>query len=324
MDSGSEKKLLVIAETGIGDALTLLPALESLQVAYPSLSIFMLAPGVFSLRDNLQAMAEVLDHRELAKASLDEKRDWLRRQKIQWVWNTENEKSAWRKIFESENNPRWISAPPHRAWPRRSVLALRRQQLQQLFPEIPQIGIPKLSLTAEQKQTQQNFRSKFPQGQRLIAVQPTANDPTKMWPAEKFRALAQRLSEMPSTTVIFFLDARARKTFSDEFLPASEKLVIVDEPLPQAAAKLAACDLFVGNDSGFYHLAFALGLRVVGIYRSRRNARVWSYRSPHSRAVYFYLPSCIRKHWGRCLSVERVLRAAHSLQAGKNGETDQG
>ena len=78
-------------------------------------------------------------------------------------------------------------------------------------------------------------------------------------------------------------------------------------------SKLAACDLLIGNDSGFYHLAFALGLPVVGIYRSLRGAQRWSYPSPRSRVVFSWMPRPFRQHWARWISVERVLRAARKV-----------
>lgn len=313
MNESSDNKLLVISEIGIGDALTLTPALRGLRKQHPGISIQMFAPGIFSLKENFCELAEILDHRELAQASLEAKHAWLRGQGFRWVWNTENEKSAWRQVLSMANNPAWISAPPHRTWPRRPVLILRQQQFQQLFPALAPEGDPLLVLTAAQEDERRRFRARFAQGQRLIALQPTANDPTKIWPAEKFCELASRLAAPPQTTVVLFLDAAARKTFNETVLRPPQDLITLTEPLGSAIAKLAACDLFIGNDSGFYHLAFALGLQVVGIYRSRRNAQVWSYRSPRSRGVYFYLPSMVRRHWGRYLSVHRVMRAVQSL-----------
>jgi ADP-heptose:LPS heptosyltransferase len=87
----------------------------------------------------------------------------------------------------------------------------------------------------------------------------------------------------------------------------------VSAPLEDVVPKLAACDLCIGNDSGFYHLAFALGLRVVGIHRSLRGAQRWAYRSPRSRVVISWMPRQIEQDWARWISVSRVLRAARRL-----------
>lgn len=100
------------------------------------------------------------------------------------------------------------------------------------------------------------------------------------------------------------------------YLPERANLRPVREPLDSAVAKLAACDLLIGNESGFYHLAFALGLKVVGIFRSLRAARRWTYRSPRSRVVIAWMPRPFRRDWTRWISVARVLRAARKVAPG--------
>lgn len=309
----STNRLLVISEKGLGDALTLLPALRALKLQRPETEIFMFAPGLFRLAENYRDWLQLLDHRWLSAATTTEMQDWLQRQDFRWVWNTENEHSAWRGIFAAAGNPRWVSAPPHRTWPRRPVLELRRAQLQTLFPDLPTHAAPALPLTTAQQQGRDQFRSQFAATERLIAIQPSANDHTKVWPAEKFRQLAQTLITRPATTVVFFLDTALAEIFIPELLGSLPNIVRVCEPLETALAKLAACDIFVGNDSGFYHLAYALGVPVVGIYRSRRNMKVWAYRSPRARAVWVYLPSSIRRHWQKVVSVRAVRRAVAAL-----------
>jgi ADP-heptose:LPS heptosyltransferase len=306
------EKLLVISEIGLGDALTLLPALRALKSLRPDVSIHMLAPSLFPLRDNVRDVVLVLDSRILRIGSAGDQRDWLGGQGYDAVWNTENEHSSWRTILAEGGNPRWISAPPHRSWPHRQVLELRLEQLRSLYPEIGDSGDSRLELTPEQGGARDRFRSLFPPGEILVAMQPGAKDKTKVWPAEKFIALAGALARRPGTTVCFFLAPDDRTTF-DRLLPDIPGVHRFTESLEVLLPKLAACRLFIGNDSGFYHLAYALGLEVVGIYRSRRYRKVWSYPTPRSRGVYFYLPSPLRHHWKRCVSVGRVRKAAEGL-----------
>jgi ADP-heptose:LPS heptosyltransferase len=306
------EKLLVISEIGLGDALTLLPALRALNALRPGLSIDMLAPSLFPLRDNVRDVVSVLDPRILRIGSTGDQRDWLGAQGYDAVWNTENEHSSWRPVLAEEGNPRWISASPHKSWPHRHVLGLRVEQLRGLFPELGDSCDPRLELTPEQSQARDRFRSLFPPGELLVAMQPGAKDKTKVWPAEKFITLAGALAGRPGTTVCFFLAPDDRTTF-ERLLPDIPGVHRITESLEVLLPELAACRLFIGNDSGFYHLAYALGLDVVGIYRSRRNRKVWSYPTPKSRGVYFYLPSPLRHHWKRCLSVGRVRRAVERL-----------
>ena len=307
------EKFLVISEMGIGDALTLLPALKTLKSNYQNIKVDMIAPGLFPLRANIKDLVRILDFRNLAIASAHEKLNWLESQNYDGVWNTENEKSVWRQIFSEKKNPQWLSAPPHRTWPLKSVLELRLEHLREFFPDLKNYSQYQLPLTAEQKKNRIEFLSNFPEKQKLVAIQPGAKDSTKVWPAVKFRDLAIRLAQIPDVKILFFLTKQESEIFTPNFLNTHPNIIYITEPLNDLAPKLAACDLFIGNDSGFYHLAYAFGLPVVGIYRSRRNLKIWSYRSPRSQAIYFYLPTFIRKHWKKCISVQRLYNAAKSF-----------
>ncbi|MBV8067061.1 MAG: glycosyltransferase family 9 protein, partial [Candidatus Eremiobacteraeota bacterium] len=89
----------------------------------------------------------------------------------------------------------------------------------------------------------------------------------KRWPYERFVALAhaQRAS---GRSVRFFLGphevneaARAHRDFGQ-----AEGIRIVSEPLAQAARLLSECEVFVGNDAGFSHLASGLGVKTLALY----------------------------------------------------------
>lgn len=309
----SKQKLLVISERGLGDAITLLPSLCALKECHPVIEIEMLAPGLYALAENLQETVRIIDHRPIAEMAADEKAGWLRNQGYEWVWNTENQKSAWRPILDEAKNPRWISSLPHRKWPRRPVLDIRLQQLRELFPDLNQYREPKLPLLPAQKTARSEFRTQFPENRRLVAIHPGGADPHKVWSPEKFRQLAYSLIASGNITVLFFIGALESQVFTLEFLPEEENLLRVSEPLTTLLPKLASCDLFIGNDSGFYHLAFALGLKTVGIYSRRKSVRMWAYSSVRSKAVCFPLPKPLRRHWKEVISVDRVLNASLSV-----------
>lgn len=304
---------LAIAERGIGDALTLLPSLRSLRAAQPGLRIELLTPGLFPLAENLLDTATVLDHRPLAGLSTEERLAWLGERNFEWVWNTEGERGPWTAALQGSENPRWVNAPAQREWGSRQVLEVRFEQLRELFPDLSVPGDTGLSLTPAQEAASRSFRSRFARDSTLVAIQPGAGDPNRLWPAEKFRALALALAERPRLTVLLFL-SDAEIFFPGPGIPHDRpNLHCVSEPLDGVVPKLAACDLCIGNDSGFYHLAFALGARVVGIHRSLRGARRWAYRSPRSRVVICWMPRQLRRDWTEWVSVRRVLGAARRL-----------
>jgi ADP-heptose:LPS heptosyltransferase len=309
----SRPGFVAIAERGIGDALTLLPSLRALRAARPELRIELLTPGLYPLADNLRATATVLDHRPLDGLGDEERLAWLRARNAGWVWNTEGERGPWTAALRRSDDPSWVNAPSQRQWGSRNVLRVRFAQLRELFPDLTAPGHLGIPLLPAQEAARRAFRAGFAHDSLLVAIQPGAGDPKRSWSAEKFRALAGVLAERPQVTVLFFLSDTEALFRAPGFLPDRINMRCVSARLEDVVPKLAACDLCIGNDSGFYHLAFALGLRVVGIHRSLRGAQRWSYRSPRSRVVISWMPRQLEQDWARWVSVPRVLRAARRL-----------
>jgi ADP-heptose:LPS heptosyltransferase len=304
---------VAIAERGIGDALTLLPSLRALRAARPELRMELLTPGLYPLADNLRDTATVFDHRPLDGLGDEGRLAWLRSRNAGWVWNTEGERGPWTAALRRSDHPTWVTAPAQREWGSRNVLRVRFAQLRELFPVLTTPGEVGIGLTPAQEAARRAFRAGFPHDSVLVAIQPGAGDPKRNWSAEKFRALAVALAERPRVTALLFLSDTEALFRAPGYLPDRPNMHCVSAPLEDVVPKLAACDLCIGNDSGFYHLAFALGLRVVGIHRSLRGAQRWAYRSHRSRVVISWMPRQLEQDWARWVSVPRVLRAARRL-----------
>ena len=230
-----------------------------------------------------------------------------------WVWNTEGDRGLWTAALRRSDCPRWVTAPGQRAWGSKNVLRVRFAQLQELFPELRAPGDLVITLRPSQAEAREAFRAGFGDARLLVGIQPGAGDARRIWPAEKYRELACRLAVRPRVSVLFFLSEAESFFRAPGYLPEDANLHLVSDRLEDVVPKLAACDLYVGNDSGFYHLAFALGLRVVGIHRSLRSAQRWAYRSPRSRVVINWVPRQLERDWTRWVSVSRVLRATRRL-----------
>ncbi len=90
---------------------------------------------------------------------------------------------------------------------------------------------------------------------------------TKRWPYERFVALA-RSQAASGRKVRFFLGPHeadeARRAERD--FGSNEAISIVRETLAEAARQLSECEVFVGNDAGFTHLASGLGVKTLGLY----------------------------------------------------------
>jgi ADP-heptose:LPS heptosyltransferase len=113
----------------------------------------------------------------------------------------------------------------------------------------------------------------IPEGGPVLALAPTANFKGKCWPADRFAALALRLTApdgpMPGARVAIFggPDERAMAQPVIDALPAERVLDLVGAAdLLTIAACLQRCRLFIGNDSGLMHLAAAGGVTTLGLF----------------------------------------------------------
>nr|WP_255575273.1 glycosyltransferase family 9 protein [Caldovatus aquaticus] len=106
-----------------------------------------------------------------------------------------------------------------------------------------------------------------------IGLGPTANWARKVWPAERFVALYRALSApdgpLPGArAAVFGGPGEAERALAAPLLAAlPEAADLVGRlEVPEAAAALARCALFVGNDSGPMHLAAAAGAPTLGLF----------------------------------------------------------
>jgi ADP-heptose:LPS heptosyltransferase len=111
----------------------------------------------------------------------------------------------------------------------------------------------------------------LPAGHTLIGLGPTANWQRKTWPADRYAALFRALATGPlpgATAVVFAGPGDAERAMAAPLLAAlPDAIDLVSRlSLPEAAACLARCTLFVGNDSGLMHLAAAAGAPTLGLF----------------------------------------------------------
>lgn len=111
----------------------------------------------------------------------------------------------------------------------------------------------------------------LPPGQRYVGLGPTANWSGKVWPPDRFAALfrAVRDQALPGVRpVVFAGPGAAERAMAAPLLAALPDAVDLTGrlSLPEAAACLSRCALFVGNDSGLMHLAAAAGTPTLGLF----------------------------------------------------------
>jgi len=153
----------------------------------------------------------------------------------------------------------------------------------------------------------------LPPGSPVIALAPTANWEGKVWPAERFVELYRALAAgmLPGARAAVFAGPGAQeRALAAPVLAALPQAIDLCGALtlPEAAACLARCALFVGNDSGLMHLAAAAGAPTLGLFGPTQTAE---YAPAGRRTAVAVAPS------GRIadLSVADTLAAAYGLIA---------
>jgi ADP-heptose:LPS heptosyltransferase len=108
----------------------------------------------------------------------------------------------------------------------------------------------------------------------VIGLGPTANWGGKIWPAERFVAVFEALAAfLPGArAAVFAGPGEVERELAAPVVAAIPGAIDLAGALslPEAAACLRRCALFIGNDSGLMHLAAAAGTPTLGLFgRSR-------------------------------------------------------
>lgn len=111
----------------------------------------------------------------------------------------------------------------------------------------------------------------------ILALGPTANWSGKIWPWERFEALARKLTApdglLPNARIVVLGGpGETERTIAAPLLealrnhPGGVTDLLGQLSLPEAAAVLRRAALFVGNDSGLMHLSAAAGTPTLGLF----------------------------------------------------------
>ena len=154
----------------------------------------------------------------------------------------------------------------------------------------------------------------LPGGAPLIALGPTANWAGKVWPAARFVALFEALqAALPGARpVVFAGPGAAEAAMAAPVLAGLPGAIDLTGQLslPEAAACLARCRLFVGNDSGLMHLAAASGTPTLGLFGPTPASE---YGPSGPRAAAVLAPGPAGRSPMTALTVEQVAAAARAL-----------
>jgi len=265
-------RILVVKLDRIGDMVNTTPVFDALRSAFPRASWDIIGhPTPLSLLDGDDRIAQRIPYRSWLYHPLPIRlpgwKSWSLVLKLLWQRYP-------LVVYLRGSFPFLLLAATSRLAaakfvPDEPVIARYLKPLESLFSPILNRD-PRLQIKSEHLRFARNllFEGNAQVGPR-IAIHAAASTPTKMWPIERFAALADELHRTFKAQVHFF--------GSPEDRPVLEQIsrLCVDShsfhwslTLQRVVAVVAACDLFIGNDSGLAHVAAALGTPMVVIWGS--------------------------------------------------------
>jgi ADP-heptose:LPS heptosyltransferase len=118
---------------------------------------------------------------------------------------------------------------------------------------------------------------------RTLLVHPGSRSPMRIWPAERFAAVCDRVQDDLGAQVVLVGGPADRGLLKKIRGMMKTHVLAPDNPssLPQFAALARACTALLCHDSGPMHVAAAVGTRVVALYGSQNSALFRPYGEGH-------------------------------------------
>lgn len=255
------KKILFITATRIGDAVLSMGLLNHMVTTWPQARITVACgPLVTGFFEDLPQVERVITLKKEPRAG------------------------HWRKLWRQVAFTQWdLVVDLRNSFVSRLIFARRkyifgphidasRHKVEQnaAVMELPYVPDPGLWFS---KDVLQQASQWVPAGTPVIGVGPAANWFAKTWPAGRFIELLQRLTAeggiLPGARIAVFAapgeEAQARPVL--ESIPPDRRIDLIAKTSPHlAAACIAHCTFFIGNDSGLTHSAAAAGIPVLGLF----------------------------------------------------------
>ncbi len=341
-------KILVRATNWVGDAVMSIPALEALRARWPEAEIAIAGRDAVAGLYRGQAFADrTIPLGPAGGASplaIEHAAGPLRRERFDLGLLLPNSfASAWlmwragarERVGYARDARRWLltiavpvprpgETPPHEAY--YYLELLRRAGWLASLPRVERVRLrvaPEDAARAEQK-----LRAAGATGARIAVAAGASYGTAKCWLAERYAEVADRLQEEFDATILLV------GTAAESEIGASIARLMRHAPVnlvgktsaDELPALLAACRLFVGNDSGAMHVAAAVGLPVAAVFGptdAEGTAPLTPDRAIARRRVSCspcFLRYCPVDH--RCMtriSVDEVYQASRELLGNSHG-----
>ena len=357
-DELAQAKILLRAPNWIGDAVMCLPALRALRRALPEADLVVAArPWVLDLfsGDSLRMRTVAYDTRGAHGGVVGRWRiaAELRPEKFDAAILFQNAFDAALlavlagipiRAGYARHGRRWllthpVPVPPPGETPRHEahyyLELLRRVGLLESYSEVREISLPVTGFarTKARARLSELLSAKVAapiESKPLVGISPGAAFGTaKRWPAERFAALALRLSRDLGAVPVFF-GSKEEAPLAESLLPktgGAAASLAGKTSLGDFMSLIPGCDLYISNDTGAMHVAAAFGVPTLALFGPTDEQAT----RPLGSRVHLLVGQaecrpCLLRHCPidhRCMnsvSVEEVFEAARSLLAASQPE----
>jgi ADP-heptose:LPS heptosyltransferase len=288
------RKVIVVDLGFLGDTVHLVPALWELKQNYPAAALHVLTTPVGAQVLELAPCVERAWAIEVDPAKRTLRQQWqiireLRRERFDVAFNFSG---ADRTVFMTAlTGARWRVGHTGARWHfwnpwlvptwvarQNPDLVVSEQRRQVLAACGLKLGAPRWDLALSEA-VRRWSESLVPTPAVHFSI--NASSPLKEWPVESWVDLARRLlAEDPDLKIVVTSSANAREQERLKAFVAgagNQRLAALSPGLSIAklAAVLQRCRLHVGGDSGVLHLAVAMGLSTVSLFREYGDVSAW-------------------------------------------------
>jgi len=300
---GSQRRILIVRPSALGDVARTVPALVSLKRAFPEADIDWLVN---------EAFADAVAHHPDLHAVVPFPRARLAR--FGWSPSATREglryfaalrRRGYDAVYDLQGLGRsgwlaWVTGAAHRVGPAdaRELGWLGYHRRVRIPPEIVHTVDRMLAVLqgdgirpvremrlytppADRQWADEWLASRRLAGSRYAVLAPGAAWDSKRWPAEKFDTLAAQLADEGFEAHILVGSEKERSQAGPLLRQAPNRINLMGQTtVGQLMAVIETAELIVANDSAPLHLAVGLGRRCVGIFGPTDPARVGPYNYP--------------------------------------------
>ncbi len=256
-------KILFITSTRIGDAVLSTGILNHLIQTYDNSEITVVCgPLPASLFEGFPKVSKIIALKKQKRHG-----HWIE------LWK-QTSKTKWDIVIDLRNSAvsRLIRSKKRYVFGNQIDKSLHKVAQAAQLLDLTYIPDPALYFTTEQNEFAKNILKDF-EGEKIIAVGPTANWIGKTWEADKFIKVIEWLRSdnglYPNAPVAIFAapgeEAQANIVYKS--LAKEKRINIIAKGNPgQVAATLSQCSFYLGNDSGLMHIAAACHIPTIGVF----------------------------------------------------------